>query len=191
MERYFFSTSEVKYPNSKRSNRATASGYWKATGVDKKVVSSRGNQVVGMKKTMVFYTGKSPRGSKTDWIMHEYRLAPQQSQRNTMRMESWVLCRIFLKKRGSLKNDEEGFTQPQLKSQTQINNIAAPPPSLSKKKNTMSFYDLMAKNRTTDLNAAPVSSSSSSGSSGITQAASSNQSGEDHEESSSCNNLIL
>lgn len=73
-ERYFFSTREAKYPNGNRSNRATGSGYWKATGIDKQIVTSRGNHVVGMKKTLVFYRGKPPHGSRTDWIMHEYRL---------------------------------------------------------------------------------------------------------------------
>lgn len=72
-ERYYFSTREAKYPNGNRSNRATGSGYWKATGIDKQIVTSRGNQVVGMKKTLVFYRGKPPHGSRTDWIMHEYR----------------------------------------------------------------------------------------------------------------------
>jgi hypothetical protein len=77
-ERYFFSTKEAKYPNGNRSNRATNSGYWKATGLDKQISSksSATQLVVGMKKTLVFYTGKPPHGSRTDWIMHEYRLTP-------------------------------------------------------------------------------------------------------------------
>lgn len=37
-EKYFFSTKEVKYPNGNRSNRATNSGYWKATGIDKQII---------------------------------------------------------------------------------------------------------------------------------------------------------
>nr|GMD99871.1 NAC domain-containing protein 83-like [Ipomoea batatas] len=79
-ERYFFTTREVKNGSGNRFSRATLSGYWKATGKDKKiVVSGEAQSVVGMKKTLVFYTGKAPNGSKTDWIMHEYRLgdAPQ------------------------------------------------------------------------------------------------------------------
>ncbi|KAL8121433.1 NAC domain-containing protein 83 [Apium graveolens] len=186
-ERYFFSTREVKYPNGNRSNRATASGYWKATGLDKKIVSSRGNQVVGMKKTLVFYRGKPPHGSRTDWIMHEYRLTPPQSQGQ---MENWVLCRIFLKKRGSAKNDDDDdeVTQPQPKFETQNINIAAAPPSLGKKSNKPIFYDFMTKQRISDLNLTPALSSSAS--SGITEA-SCNQSGEDHEESSGCNNTSL
>eukprot|EP00268_Persea_americana_P062565 TRINITY_DN802_c0_g1_i2.p1 TRINITY_DN802_c0_g1~~TRINITY_DN802_c0_g1_i2.p1 ORF type:complete len:161 (-),score=39.38 TRINITY_DN802_c0_g1_i2:894-1376(-) len=74
-ERYFFSIREAKYPNGNRPNRATGSGYWKATGLDKQIVASRSNQVVGMKKVLVFYRGKPPKGSRTDWIMHEYRLS--------------------------------------------------------------------------------------------------------------------
>ena len=81
-ERYFFSTREAKYPNGNRSNRATGSGYWKATGIDKQIVTCRSNQVVGMKKTLVFYRGKPPRGSRTDWIMHEYLLAGAETEKN-------------------------------------------------------------------------------------------------------------
>lgn len=73
-ERYFFSNKESKYPNGNRTNRVTSSGYWKATGSDKKIVSSRRNNIVGKKKSLVFYRGKAPTGSKTDWVMHEYSL---------------------------------------------------------------------------------------------------------------------
>ncbi|GFY88099.1 NAC domain containing protein 83 [Actinidia rufa] len=58
-ERYFFSTWEAKYPNGNRLNRATGSGYWKATGIDKQIVTCRSNQVVGMKKKLWFFTEES------------------------------------------------------------------------------------------------------------------------------------
>ncbi|KAL5131560.1 NAC domain-containing protein 83 [Glycine soja] len=85
-ERYFFSTKVAKYPNGNRSNRATNSGYWKATGLDKQIVTSKGNnQVFEMNKTLVFCRGKPPYGSRTDWIMHEYRLILNGSQSKSER----------------------------------------------------------------------------------------------------------
>ncbi|XP_076894665.1 NAC domain-containing protein 83-like [Bidens hawaiensis] len=173
-ERFFFSTKEVKYPNGNRSNRATVSGYWKATGLDKQIFASKTNQVVGMKKTLVFYKGKPPTGSRTDWIMHEYRLATPQLEKPTQGMENWVICRIFLKKRGSNninKNNEE-------KHSDTIGFVSDCKPIKSKP----IFYDFMAANkkRRTDLNLMPVPSSS--GSSGITDDACSY---DEHEENSS------
>ncbi|KAE8692767.1 NAC transcription factor NAM-B1 [Hibiscus syriacus] len=176
-ERYFFSTREAKYPNTNRSNRATVSGYWKATGLDKQIVSSRGNQAVGMKKTLVFYRGKAPKGCRTDWIMHEYRIVSaekNQTQTNAVPMENWVLCRIFLKKR-SAKNDEEGGLQQSCNNQKVVK---------PRTKSRPVFYDFLAKNKTY-LNLVP--SSSSSVSSGITQVSSNDT--DDHEESSCCDSF--
>lgn len=73
-EWYFFSPRDRKYPNGARPNRAATSGYWKATGTDKPILTSNGAQKVGVKKALVFYGGKPPKGIKTNWIMHEYRL---------------------------------------------------------------------------------------------------------------------
>lgn len=178
-ERYFFSTREAKYPNGNRSNRATGSGYWKATGIDKQIVGSRIKQVVGMKKTLVFYRGKPPHGSRTDWIMHEYRLvspettAPQKNDASSAAaqscMQDWVLCRIFLKKR-STKNGEEATESHNFKA---VGNLG---------KARLVYYDFLAKERT-NLNLAPASSSS--GSSGVTEV--SCHEADDLEESSCCN----
>jgi hypothetical protein len=71
-EWYFFSPRDRKYPNGSRPNRAAGSGYWKATGADKPVGTPR---PLAIKKALVFYAGKAPKGEKTNWIMHEYRLA--------------------------------------------------------------------------------------------------------------------
>lgn len=77
-EWYFFTPRDRKYPNGIRPNRATLSGYWKATGTDKAIYS--GAKYVGIKKALVFYKGRPPKGSKTDWIMHEYRLTEAKHQ---------------------------------------------------------------------------------------------------------------
>jgi hypothetical protein len=74
-EWYFFSPRDRKYPNGIRPNRAAGSGYWKATGTDKPIHDGATGQSVGVKKALVFYKGRPPKGTKTSWIMHEYRLA--------------------------------------------------------------------------------------------------------------------
>lgn len=73
-EWYFFSFRDRKYATGFRTNRATISGYWKATGKDRVVLDPMSEEVVGMRKTLVFYRNRAPNGIKTGWIMHEFRL---------------------------------------------------------------------------------------------------------------------
>ncbi|XP_057831371.1 NAC domain-containing protein 54 [Cryptomeria japonica] len=95
MEWYFFCMRDKKYPNGSRTNRATEVGYWKATGKDRKVNSHMHS--IGMKKTLVFYRGRAPHGSRTNWIMHEYRLDEKEYGDSTYLQDAYSLCRVFKK----------------------------------------------------------------------------------------------
>ncbi|XP_051128918.1 protein SOMBRERO [Andrographis paniculata] len=100
-EWYLFSHKDKKYPTGTRTNRATAAGFWKATGRDKPIHLSSSNRI-GMRKTLVFYTGRAPQGHKTDWIMHEYRLHDDDTVAHPqIQEEGWVVCRVFQKKNQS------------------------------------------------------------------------------------------
>ncbi|XP_023553947.1 transcription factor JUNGBRUNNEN 1-like [Cucurbita pepo subsp. pepo] len=105
-EWYFYCKRGRKYKNSIRPNRVTGSGFWKATGIDKPVYSNggEGNECIGLKKTLVYYRGSAGKGTKTDWMMHEFRLPPPTptahkphptSKNFAEEAEIWTLCRIF------------------------------------------------------------------------------------------------
>uniref|UniRef100_A0A5B7B4J7 Putative NAC transcription factor n=1 Tax=Davidia involucrata TaxID=16924 RepID=A0A5B7B4J7_DAVIN len=141
-EWYFFTPRDRKYPNGSRPNRAAGTGYWKATGADKPIGRPK---AVGIKKALVFYAGKAPKGVKTNWIMHEYRLANvdrSAGKRNNLRLDDWVLCRIYNKKgtiekhypseRKSTKYTEIEERKPEIMAAapTQMALPPPPPPSL-------------------------------------------------------------
>ncbi|XP_073271926.1 NAC domain-containing protein 100-like [Primulina huaijiensis] len=102
-EWYFFCVRDKKYPTGLRTNRATVAGYWKATGKDKEIF--RGKTLVGMKKTLVFYKGRAPRGEKSNWVTHEYRLEGKLSFDNFPKSaeNDWVISRVFHKTSGGKK----------------------------------------------------------------------------------------
>uniref|UniRef100_A0A803NUN4 NAC domain-containing protein n=1 Tax=Cannabis sativa TaxID=3483 RepID=A0A803NUN4_CANSA len=122
---YFFSHKDKKYPTGTRTNRATAAGFWKATGRDKVIYSN--SKRIGMRKTLVFYKGRAPHGLKSDWIMHEYRLDDNTITttndiiitnnihgENNSPEEGWVVCRIFKKKNHHQKSsvDHQSTSSP-------------------------------------------------------------------------------
>ena len=75
-----FCVRDRKSPTGLRTNRATDAGYWKAIGKDKEIF--RGKSLVGMKTTLLFYEGRTPKGDKTNWVMQEYRLEGKFSLHN-------------------------------------------------------------------------------------------------------------
>ncbi|KAF0933449.1 hypothetical protein E2562_018545 [Oryza meyeriana var. granulata] len=110
-EWYFFSFRDRKYATGLRTNRATKSGYWKATGKDRVIhnpklhaaaaAAGRRASIVGMRKTLVFYRGRAPNGVKTNWVMHEFRM----ENPHTPPKEDWVLCRVFYKKKADTETE--------------------------------------------------------------------------------------
>ncbi|CAH1438066.1 unnamed protein product [Lactuca virosa] len=77
LEWYFFSVLDKKYGNGSRTNRATDKG------------------------------GRAPKGERTNWVMHEYRLIDQELEKAGIVQDSFVLCRIFRKSGSGPKNGEQ------------------------------------------------------------------------------------
>ena len=74
-EWYFYVPRDRRQTSGGRPSRTTERGFWKATGCDRPVRSAADpKRLIGLKKTLVFYEGRAPRGTKTDWVMNEYRL---------------------------------------------------------------------------------------------------------------------
>ncbi|KAL6500392.1 hypothetical protein OROHE_025758 [Orobanche hederae] len=101
---YFFTPTSRKYRNGKRPNRTTRGGNWKATGIDTKIRFQ--SQVIGSKRALVYYE----QGKKTDWKMHEYKVdKPPRTKTDPtdMRLDDWVLCRIYKKAYKSHENEDQ------------------------------------------------------------------------------------
>lgn len=100
-EWYFFCLRGRKYRNSIRPNRVTGSGFWKATGIDRPIYSAAAassGESIGLKKSLVYYRGSAGKGTKTDWMMHEFRLpaaAAANASPSMQEAEVWTICRIF------------------------------------------------------------------------------------------------
>ncbi|XP_010275963.1 PREDICTED: protein SOMBRERO isoform X2 [Nelumbo nucifera] len=133
-EWYFFSHKDKKYPTGTRTNRATTAGFWKATGRDKAIHLSNSKRI-GMRKTLVFYTGRAPHGQKTDWIMHEYRLDDENTE--LQQEDGWVVCRVFKK-----KNHHRGFQPEATREEENFNYFKASGSlPLDPKQNFLTQYD--------------------------------------------------
>ncbi|CAM0952321.1 unnamed protein product [Alopecurus aequalis] len=130
---YFFSQRHAPARGGGTRRRRAASGYWKATGKEKPVCvqlqcpSGRGRAkqlLVGVKTALAFHRGKGgkARSSRTDWVMHEYRLAAAPSADKKTRANDdlqsrgpqapgeWVVCRVTLKSRARRQAADDDTT---------------------------------------------------------------------------------
>ncbi|KAL7116062.1 hypothetical protein ACP275_04G219400 [Erythranthe tilingii] len=102
-EWFFFSPRGRKYPNGSQSKRATEFGYWKATGRERGVKS--GSNLIGTKRTLVFHTGRAPKGQRTEWIMHEYCTSEKSD-------DAMVVCRLRKNRDFHLNDDNARRNSP-------------------------------------------------------------------------------
>ncbi|KAL7600960.1 NAC domain-containing protein 90 isoform X2 [Lactuca sativa] len=99
---FFFIPRQEKEARGGRPSRLTSSGYWKATG-SPSIVYSWNNRAIGIKRTMVFYNGRAPSGTKTKWKMNEYKAFQEVPSSNSnprpemQLMEELSLCRVYVK----------------------------------------------------------------------------------------------
>ncbi|XP_057766483.1 protein CUP-SHAPED COTYLEDON 2-like [Salvia miltiorrhiza] len=143
-EWYFFSLRDRKYPTGLRTNRATEAGYWKATGKDREIYSSKSSSLVGMKKTLVFYRGRAPKGEKTNWVMHEYRLEGKFAYHYLSRNSKgeWVISRVFQKSGvGSSGGKKRPISNPEVSSASSVSLPALLEPSTASTDRESCSYD--------------------------------------------------
>ncbi|XP_045811376.1 NAC domain-containing protein 92-like [Trifolium pratense] len=136
-EWYFFCMRDRKYPTGLRTNRATNAGYWKATGKDKEIY--REKTLIGMKKTLVFYKGRAPKGEKTNWVMHEYRLEDTYTLQTISKkaMKEWSICRVFEKGYCGKKMHIQDLVSFNSIGKEQLPQLMDSPPYNSETKNTI------------------------------------------------------
>ncbi|KAL6217962.1 hypothetical protein ACLB2K_011179 [Fragaria x ananassa] len=131
-EWYFFVPRDRKHGSGGRPNRTTETGFWKATGSDRKIVSlSDPKRIIGLRKTLVFYKGRAPRGTKTDWVMNEYRLPD-----HCKLLKDIVLCKIYRKATSLKVLEQRAAMEEDMKMGNSPNISSSPPTSMD---TTISF----------------------------------------------------
>ncbi|XP_038883494.1 NAC domain-containing protein 90-like [Benincasa hispida] len=95
---FFFIPRQESEARGGRPKRVTTTGYWKATGSPSYVYSSNNHKSIGVKRSMVFYNGRAPKGTKTQWKMNEYKLIGHHfPSTTTFPNNKLSLCRIYKK----------------------------------------------------------------------------------------------
>ncbi|PIN12462.1 hypothetical protein CDL12_14914 [Handroanthus impetiginosus] len=69
-------------------------GFWKAKGEACKIYSD--STISGWRTTLEYFEGQAPHGQRTNWLMQEYTVRTELSDKNKPKELSRLLCRVFL-----------------------------------------------------------------------------------------------
>ncbi|XP_028752248.1 NAC transcription factor 29-like [Neltuma alba] len=116
-ECFFFSPPDYKYAKSTRWNRTTSCGSWKFTGRERNIREQGTNNVIGIKRILVFYEGRPPRARKTNWVIHEYHDATL-----PLEQRNFILCKLRKKYEKKIKEKTIDFDQRLLELERELNN---------------------------------------------------------------------
>nr|GEZ12075.1 NAC domain-containing protein 83-like [Tanacetum cinerariifolium] len=142
-KRYFFcKTSDM--------NHATnISGYWMPTiknnvNAHELILATGCNHPIGFKKSFVFYEFNDPRrsGSKTSWILHQYRVLYPLPIKFIVKMEEWVVCSIHMKSKKVKKNQQQEGLAKRVKRCHNKNDVVIDDDSTSSASSGITFNDL-------------------------------------------------
>ncbi|KAE8696150.1 putative glycerophosphodiester phosphodiesterase [Hibiscus syriacus] len=106
--KYFFSTRDGDNGSSKKRKRIAGSGYWKPVGKEKPILASGTNEVIGMRKTLIFSESECSDGTETRWVLHQYRLVDSVATLDSTQMSigDWLVFRVFQKKRNKRRKNQ-------------------------------------------------------------------------------------
>ncbi|KAK4268970.1 hypothetical protein QN277_022187 [Acacia crassicarpa] len=114
---YFFSRCDYKYSNSTRFKRTTSHGFWKVTGKDRLIKDRETNNVIGIKKILVYYQGRFPHGNRCNWVIHEYHDVMFSSEQRT-----YVVCKLKKKHEKKMKEKINDFEHGSICQERESNN---------------------------------------------------------------------
>ncbi|CAL9082037.1 unnamed protein product, partial [Musa acuminata var. zebrina] len=97
-------------------------GLWKATGCDRPVRSATDpKRLIGLKKTLVYYQGRAPRGTMADRVMNEYRLARELTPTEGV----IVLCKICRRATSMKELEQRAAAMEEKTSASQVSGSVA------------------------------------------------------------------
>ncbi|KAM0821575.1 hypothetical protein ACQ4PT_072095 [Festuca glaucescens] len=161
---FFFCPRAEREMRGGRLARTTPSGYWKATGSPSCVFSSSysaSSKVIGVKRTMVFYQGRAPAGSKTTWKMNEYKAVAddEEDDRNPtaghqtaapLRLRNeFSVCRVYIST-GTLRSFDRRPLNPPVGNGQTLARLHAPSAANANLANDRVTADIGQVNNTED-----------------------------------------